>query len=99
MEPWSELDGGAPATGGERAVGAEPGPPTVAVPEWATDAALDEAFASWSPGPPCEAPAAEREMARLLGSVGQHRDQAPRPAPTGDDVLPPRRRRLLRRRR
>lgn len=34
-----------------------------AVPEWADDAHLDEAFASWTPGPPPEAPAAEREMA------------------------------------
>ena len=33
------------------------------VPEWADDAHLDEAFASWTPGPPPEAPAAEREMA------------------------------------
>ncbi|HEX9969745.1 MAG TPA: hypothetical protein VGB03_06370 [Acidimicrobiales bacterium] len=34
-----------------------------AVPEWADDAHLDEAFASWTPGPPPEAPAAEHEMA------------------------------------
>jgi len=32
-------------------------------PEWATEERLDEAFASWRPGPPDDAPAAEREMA------------------------------------
>ncbi len=32
-------------------------------PEWADEALLDEAFASWRPGPPDDAPAAEREMA------------------------------------
>ncbi len=31
-------------------------------PEWANEARLDEAFASWKPGPPDDAPAAEREM-------------------------------------
>ena len=31
-------------------------------PEWADEARLDEAFASWQPGPPDDAPAAEREM-------------------------------------
>lgn len=32
-------------------------------PEWADEERLDEAFASWRPGPPDDAPAAEREMA------------------------------------
>jgi hypothetical protein len=34
-------------------------------PEWADEARLDEAFASWRPGPPEGAPAAEREMAEV----------------------------------
>lgn len=33
------------------------------VPEWADDAHLDQVFAGWTPGPPADAPAAEREMA------------------------------------
>jgi hypothetical protein len=32
-------------------------------PAWADEALLDEAFASWKPGPPDDAPAAEREIA------------------------------------
>jgi len=32
-------------------------------PDWADERLLDEAFASWTPGPPDDAPAAEREMA------------------------------------
>ena len=35
-------------------------------PEWADEARLDEAFAEWRPGPPDDAPAAEREMANGL---------------------------------
>lgn len=34
-----------------------------AAPEWADEAHLDQAFANWTPGPPADAPAAEREMA------------------------------------
>ena len=34
-----------------------------AAPEWADEERLDEAFAEWTPGPPADAPAAEREMA------------------------------------
>ena len=34
-------------------------------PDWADDAHLDEVFASWTPGPPDDAPSAEREMARM----------------------------------
>ncbi|MDP8974932.1 MAG: hypothetical protein M3N28_00890, partial [Actinomycetota bacterium] len=37
-------------------------PSTPAGPEWANEARLDEAFASWKPGPPDDAPAAEREV-------------------------------------
>lgn len=43
------------------------------VPEWADDAHLDEAFASWTPGPPPEAPAAEREMAMHSDPVSRRR--------------------------
>jgi hypothetical protein len=32
-------------------------------PAWADEARLDEAFAQWTPGPPADAPAAEREFA------------------------------------
>jgi len=32
------------------------------LPEWADDEVLDKAFASWVPGPPDDAPAAERSM-------------------------------------
>jgi hypothetical protein len=32
-------------------------------PEWADEQRLDEVFAQWTPGPPADAPAAEREMA------------------------------------
>lgn len=35
-------------------------------PEWADDERLDEAFASWTPGPPADAPAAEREMSVVV---------------------------------
>lgn len=35
-------------------------------PEWADEARLDEAFAQWVPGPPDDAPAAEREMAETM---------------------------------
>lgn len=35
-------------------------------PEWADEDRLDEAFASWTPGPPADAPAAEREMSVVV---------------------------------
>ena len=41
----------------------QPGPRSVGAPEWADESRLDEAFASWKPGPPDDAPAAERDMA------------------------------------
>ncbi len=34
-----------------------------AAPDWSDEARLDQVFASWTPGPPSDAPAAEREMA------------------------------------
>jgi hypothetical protein len=42
-----------------------------AAPEWADEQRLDEAFAEWTPGPPADAPAAEREMA--MHHVGRTR--------------------------
>lgn len=35
-------------------------------PEWANEDRLDEAFASWTPGPPADAPAAERAMSVVI---------------------------------
>lgn len=37
--------------------------PPPAVPDWSSDEALDDTFASWVPGPPADAPAAERAFA------------------------------------
>ncbi|MDQ3570758.1 MAG: hypothetical protein M3396_09110 [Actinomycetota bacterium] len=37
-------------------------------PDWADEAILDQAFASWTPGPPASAPAAERKMAELVAN-------------------------------
>jgi hypothetical protein len=45
--------------------------PTRAVaklPEWADEDVLDEAFAHWVPGPPADAPAAERSMLTELAA-------------------------------
>lgn len=53
-----------------------PTPRADAAPAWADEQKLDEVFAQWTPGPPADAPAAEREMAESLG------DKA---APTLDD--------------
>lgn len=36
---------------------------TSAGPDWSNETRLDQVFASWTPGPPSDAPAAEREMA------------------------------------
>lgn len=35
-------------------------------PDWAAEDRLDEAFASWTPGPPADAPAAERAMSVVI---------------------------------
>lgn len=35
-------------------------------PEWADEERLDEAFDGWTPGPPADAPAAEREMSVVM---------------------------------
>jgi hypothetical protein len=50
-----------------------------AVPDWSSDEALDDTFASWVPGPPADAPAAERAFAV---------DDSPvRERPTFDEVF------------
>ena len=43
------------------------------VPEWADDAHLDQVFAGWTPGPPADAPAAEREMAAHVDPASRRR--------------------------
>ncbi len=70
------------------------------VPEWAEDAVLDRFFASWTPGPPPDAPSAEQEMMGLVTSAGGEAGTDPAFATDGsgwarsdDDVFPgPRRR-------
>lgn len=37
-----------------------------AAPEWADEERLDQAFSGWTPGPPADAPAAEREMSVVI---------------------------------
>ena len=44
---------------------AEEAPAAPDGPEWADEARLDEVFATWTPGPPPDAPASEREMAEV----------------------------------
>ncbi|HEV7888594.1 MAG TPA: hypothetical protein VGO92_13635 [Acidimicrobiales bacterium] len=39
-------------------------------PEWADEERLDEAFAGWTPGPPADAHATEREMAVVVDAPG-----------------------------
>ena len=55
----------------EGAPSGEPGQATTlsgALPAWADDTVLDEAFANWVPGPPDDAPGAERGMLSDLAS-------------------------------
>ncbi len=65
-------------------------------PEWADEALLDQAFASWTPGPPANAPAAEREMAEPaadnLDNPGPVVPLESRPWTAADDDVLPRRR-------
>ena len=42
-------------------------------PDWADEAHLDQAFADWTPGPPADAPAAEREMAAHVDTSTRRR--------------------------
>jgi len=44
---------------------------TTALPEWADEAVLDEAFSNWVPGPPADAPKVERSMLSDLASGPQ----------------------------
>lgn len=57
--------------------GAPPPPPADEGPEWADEARLDAAFGSWVPGPPADAPAAERQMAGLEDAGPTVDDEAP----------------------
>ena len=82
VEPWTGQEE-EPASGDGPPRPPQPTSGSGAVPEWATDAVLDDAFASWAPGPPPDAPTAERRMARLLGAGSER---------AADDVLPRRRR-------
>ena len=43
----------------------EAAPQESGAPEWSADERLDEAFAEWSPGPPPEAPDAERKVVEI----------------------------------
>ncbi len=44
-------------------------------PEWADESRLEEVFSTWTPGPPSDAPDAEREMAEVAGAgIGADRD-------------------------
>ncbi|MDP8992605.1 MAG: hypothetical protein M3N31_06095 [Actinomycetota bacterium] len=66
---------------------------TSAGPEWSDEAHLDEVFASWTPGPPSDAPAAERAMGdpdasdpRRDAPLPQPRAEAPVGAEPGSEV-------------
>jgi hypothetical protein len=51
------------------------GPAAPAAPAWSSDSALEDAFADWVPGPPEDAPAAEREFAETTTSRTPAMDQ------------------------
>jgi hypothetical protein len=53
-------------------------------PEWAAEERLDEAFSDWTPGPPPDAPAAEREMSVVIDAP-----RAPPPPPPPPHNPPP----------
>lgn len=59
---WLADDGEEPV---RRSAEADPGEGVV-VPEWAEDSVLDRFFASWTPGPPPDAPRAELRMVELV---------------------------------
>jgi hypothetical protein len=46
----------------EATSGARPAPEASRAPAWADESVLDAAFANWTPGPPLDAPAAERDV-------------------------------------
>ena len=60
-------------------------PPRFAAPAWADDDRLDKVFADWTPGPPPEAPAAEREIA--MGASMGFGSAAPAETAVVDDDL------------
>src|SRR5436190_17213398 len=73
--------------------GAEATPDEGTAPEWSADERLDEAFAEWSPGPPPEAPEAERKVVELgdPGDGDLHEALAAalaQPALEGDAITP-----------
>ena len=77
---------------GSKTTADPPRPATLsgALPEWADESVLDEAFANWVPGPPGDAPQAERGMLTDLAAVAPQVDRswpadAP-PAPIDDRV-------------
>lgn len=62
--------------------------PAPATPEWAEDSVLDEAFADWVPGPPTDAPAAERAALSDLASFDADAPVADQPPATLAEALP-----------
>jgi hypothetical protein len=52
-------------------------------PAWSSEDALDEAFATWVPGPSDDAPSAERSI--VAGAFDTRPAPAPAPAPEVDD--------------
>ena len=44
----------------------KPASPAGSAPTWADEQRLDEVFSQWTPGPPADAPAAEREIVDAL---------------------------------
>jgi hypothetical protein len=61
---WPDDDAGTPDTSPSQPSLAQ----ATAVPDWAEDDVLDRFFASWTPGPPPDAPSAELEMVDLVAS-------------------------------
>ena len=64
-------------------------------PEWSDEARLDRVFASWTPGPPADAPAAEREMASTAPAgvdepvLGEDLEREADQATGGEDEVAP----------
>ena len=93
---------GAPSGTDDAAEDGSTAPPDEgSAPEWSADERLDEAFAEWSPGPPPEAPEAERKVVELgdPGDGDLHEalaaalaapaleGDATMPAPAGDETV------------
>ena len=62
--------------------------PVAKLPEWADEDVLDEAFAQWVPGPPADAPAAERSMLSELAASVPTPTPTPAPAPVAPSIEP-----------